>query len=210
MLIRPIRLDIFIAHRQQCCYDGDVSRFDLNPVFHEEPHPALLNAIYLIACHFAHSPSFSEFEPVFYSRTLHNITVSLDNSDRLLDIVQASCLLAVYLYSHNRALEGYCHAFSAARLAVGLGLHQLRPLDPSSGSMDSALNPESTPIPITPPRNAFEHRERIATFWQVFMIDRCWSVANGLPIALPDGECHLVRIRTPWPTPLVLDVSCRL
>ncbi|KAH8824646.1 hypothetical protein DL96DRAFT_1614642 [Flagelloscypha sp. PMI_526] len=189
-----ILVDIFIAHRQQCCYDGDVSRFDSNPEYHQEPHPALLNAIYLVACNFAHSPSFSEFEPVFYSRTLHNI------NDRLLDIVQASCLLAIYLYSNNRALEGYCHAFSAARLAVGLGLHQLKPVDSITSFGDPASAPESTPYPYS------SSSERIATFWQVFMIDRCWSVANGLPIALPDGECHLVRIRTPWPTPLNQDV----
>ncbi|KAJ7348963.1 hypothetical protein DFH08DRAFT_863952 [Mycena albidolilacea] len=199
---KKILLDIFLAHRHQCWFDGRVDRFSLSnsQPFGFEPHPALMNAIYLLACHFARSPHCSELEPVFFTRALHEITVALDNSDRLVDIVQASCLLSVYLYANCRALEGYTHSFSAARLAVGLGLHQIRPLPP--GVDDPQLySEEITPIPIPPARDRTEHSDRIAAFWQVFMVDRCWSVASGLPVALPDGDCPQVRIKTPWPTP---------
>ncbi|KAJ7118890.1 hypothetical protein C8R44DRAFT_789556 [Mycena epipterygia] len=197
---KKILLDIFLAHRHQCWFDGQVERFSLSNAAHQfgaEPHPALMNAIYLLACHFARSPYCSEIESVFFTRALHEITVALDNSDRLVDVVQASCLLAVYLYINCRALEGYCHSFSAARLAVGLGLHQLRPL---SDDPHLAYSEEITPIPIPPARDRAEVGDRIAAFWQVFMVDRCWSVASGLPIALPDGDCPQVRIKTPWPT----------
>ncbi|KAJ7090422.1 hypothetical protein B0H15DRAFT_838560 [Mycena belliarum] len=198
---KRILLDIFMAHRHQCWFDGQMERFALSNTTHQfgfEPHPALMNAIYLLGCHFARSPYCSEIESIFFTRALHEITVALDNSDRLVDIVQASCLLAVYLYINCRSLEGYCHSFSAARLAVGLGLHQLRsmPDDPQL-----AYSEETTPIPIPPPRDRAEVGDRIAAFWQVFMVDRCWSVASGLPIALPDGDCPQVRIKTPWPTP---------
>ncbi|KAJ7491131.1 hypothetical protein FB451DRAFT_1079995 [Mycena latifolia] len=198
---KKILLDIFLAHRHQCWFDGQVERFSLSntaPQFGFEPHPALMNAIYLLACHFARSPYCSEIESVFFTRALHEITVALDNSDRLVDIVQASCLLAVYLYINCRALEGYCHSFSAARLAVGLGLHQIRPLPDDT---QLAYSEEITPIPIPPARDRSEVADRTAAFWQVFMVDRCWSVASGLPVALPDGDCPQVRIKTPWPTP---------
>lgn len=206
----PGSLDIFLAHRHQCWFDGQVERFSLSNThkFGFEPHPALMNAIYLLACHFARSPYCSEIEPVFFTRALHEITVALDNADRLVDVVQASCLLAVYLYINCRPLEGYTHSFSAARLAVGLGLHQIRPLPlPSSSDPPLTYSEEITPIPIPPARDRAEVSDRIAAFWQVFMVDRCWSVANGLPVALPDGDCPQVRIKTPWPTPdLELDV----
>ena len=44
-------------------------------------------------------------------------------------VLQASCLLAVYFFWHGRTLEGYYHSSIAARLAVGLGLHQIRHRD---------------------------------------------------------------------------------
>ncbi|KAJ7611661.1 hypothetical protein FB45DRAFT_313702 [Roridomyces roridus] len=195
---RKILLDIFLAHRHQCWFDGQVDRFSLSAAhaYGSEPHPALMNAIYLLACHFARSPYCSEIEPVFFTRALHEITVALDNSDRLVDVVQASCLLAVYLYINCRALEGYCQSFSAARLAVGLGLHQIRPGD----DPQLAFGESSTPVPIPPARDDAEVADRISAFWQVFMVDRCWSVASGLPVALPDGDCPQVRIKTPWPS----------
>ncbi|KAJ6497129.1 hypothetical protein C8R47DRAFT_1318088 [Mycena vitilis] len=199
---KKILLDIFLAHRHQCWFDGQVERFSLSNTHQigSEPHPALMNAIYLLACHFARSPYCTEIEHVFFTRALHEITVALDNSDRLVDVVQASCLLSVYLYVNCRALEGYTHSFSAARLAVGLGLHQIRPLPPAGEDLQLGYSEEITPIPIPPARDRSEVAERIAAFWQVFMVDRCWSVASGLPVALPDGDCPQVRIRTPWPT----------
>ncbi|KAJ4475615.1 hypothetical protein J3R30DRAFT_3706182 [Lentinula aciculospora] len=215
---KKILLELFIAHRHQCWFFSDTTRLDTlssgkSLVGVSEPHPALMNALYLLACHFSRSPYFSELEPTFLTRALREITVALDNQDRLVDVVQASSLLAIYLYANSRILEGYCHSFSAARLAVGLGLHQIQYADlgqptNSSPSSDRSsptgvmnLNTTSSPSSIasSPPKDQSELRERISTFWQVFMVDRCWSVANGLPVALPDGEHHQGRIKTPWP-----------
>ncbi|KAJ3768445.1 hypothetical protein FB446DRAFT_276856 [Lentinula raphanica] len=216
---KKILLELFIAHRHQCWFFSDTTRFDLlsngnSLVGLPEPHPALMNALYLLACHFSRSPYFSELEQTFLTRTLREITVALDNQDRLVDVVQASSLLAIYLYANSRILEGYCHSFSAARLAVGLGLHQLQysdlakstntspPGDRPSPTGVMGLSATSSPtssIASSPPKDQSELRERISTFWQVFMVDRCWSVANGLPVALPDGEHHQGRIKTPWP-----------
>ena len=189
-----------------------------------------MNSIYLLSCHFARPGTICtvDMETAFLTRTLQEITAALDKSDRLVDIVRASCLLAIYLFANGRILEGYCHSFSAARLAVALGLHRLpNPKEfqytqtqtqgsPSASSSSSygteesyaipglltGLGPSTTShMPLPPPESQEELRDRISAFWEVFMVDRCWSVANGLPVALPDGECSEGRIRTPWPEP---------
>ncbi|KAK0210132.1 hypothetical protein DFS33DRAFT_259258 [Desarmillaria ectypa] len=195
-------MNIFLLHRHQFSFEGDISRFDDSVpanLFRPEPHPALLNAIYLLGCHFARSPYYSGLEPIFFNKALSEITLALDSSDRLVDIIETSCLLAVYLYINSRFLEGYCHAFSAARLAVGIGLHQItsEPYDSSAPSQQATIST----IPIPAPRSQEEMRDRIAAFWQVFVVDRCWTIANGLPLALPDGDSPNSRIKTPWPMP---------
>ncbi|KAG5350416.1 hypothetical protein C0989_011137 [Termitomyces sp. Mn162] len=169
--------------------------------FHEpfqpgnEPHPALVNAIYLLACHFANSQIYTDLEFPFYTQTQHEINVALDTSDRLPDIVQASALLAIYLFMNNRVMEGYRHTFSAIKLAVGTGLHQIQPQSVMTG-----IYPAHAPlIPILPPRDAMELQDRILVFWQIFTIDRCWSAANSLPLALSDQDTPQCRILTPWP-----------
>ncbi|KAJ3848859.1 hypothetical protein EV368DRAFT_86129 [Lentinula lateritia] len=223
---KKILLELFIAHRHQCWFFSDTTRLDIlcngeSIVGVPEPHPALMNALYLLACHFSRSPYFSELESTFLTRALREITVALDNQDRLVDVVQASSLLAIYFYANSRILEGYCHSFSAARLAVGLGLHQIQFTDFARPSSSSSSVERSSPtgvmnltatgspssIASSPPKDQSELRERISTFWQVFMVDRCWSVANGLPVALPDGEHHQGRIKTPWPDAALDDVA---
>lgn len=186
-----------MAHRHQCWFYGSMERFLETPQqFGSEPHPALINAMYLLACHYAQSPYYSEMEPAFFVQAQHEINGALDSSDRLTDIVQASSLLAIYLYTNNRVMEGYRHTFSAIRLAVGLGLNQIR----SSNAAAPGCPQQAPLIPISPPRNNTELKDRIFAFWQIFMVDRCWSVANKLPLALPDKDSSHCRILTPWPS----------
>ncbi|GAW06668.1 hypothetical protein LENED_008607 [Lentinula edodes] len=162
---KKILLELFIAHRHQCWFFSDTTRLDIlsngeSIVGVPEPHPALMNALYLLACHFSRSPYFSELESTFLTRALREITVALDNQDRLVDVVQASSLLAIYFYANSRILEGYCHSFSAARLA--------RPL-----------------------------LQKI--------IQNCGNEYLRF-VALPDGEHHQGRIKTPWPDAALDDV----
>ena len=168
-----------------------------NPRYHDQgPHPALWNAICLLACHYDRSPYFAEVEPVFLTKTLQEIDAALEISDRLLDIIQASCLLAIYLYNNNRAVEGYRQAFSAVRLALGLGLHQLHPIGDLSASRRHQL---SAFAPLSPPQDDAELTDRIFAFWQAFVVDRCWSAFHGLPLAFPENDDAQFRITTPWP-----------
>jgi hypothetical protein len=52
---------------------------------------------------------------------------------------------------------------------------------------------------LPPARSPAEHRERVSAFWSVFVIDRCWSVATGLPSSLPDDEHPQLKICSVWP-----------
>ena len=179
------------------------------------PHPALLFAIYALACHFSLSPAFAPHEARFVSRSLHAISCALEASDRLVHVLQASCLLAVLFFAKGRLLEGYYHAGAATRLAVGLGLHQISPPDwlaaPSGTSPPAAADAAAARAPpggggggggssiLAPPVDAVELGERILAFWQVYNLDRCWAVATGLPAALSDDKYPRTKIETAWP-----------
>ncbi len=166
-----------------------------------------MNVIYLLGCyHVKQSTYFAKLENVYLNWALQAISSALGNCDRLVDVARASALLSVYFYSTGRVVDGYRHSFSAARLAVGLGLHQIHAPDMPGFSVNSspnasprALGIDNAPIPLLPASNSFEVYDRVSAFWQVFMVDHCWSAASGLPTLLPDTMDAQAQIRTPWP-----------
>ncbi|KAI0093808.1 hypothetical protein BDY19DRAFT_919028 [Irpex rosettiformis] len=202
-------LDIFLKHRHQCAFDLHIGRFRASlsaPSAQQQPHQALLDAMCLMGCYFSHLVQHAAQEPQYLQNALSGISTALQHNDRLVQIVQASCLIAVYFFSRGRVLEGYYHSSTAARLAVSLGLHQIKPedwyqhhLDASAASQLSFISFKPS-LQLTPSRDALESAERVATFWQVFVVDRAWSVASGLPAALPDDDSPRARIQTSLPT----------
>lgn len=198
-------LEVFLLHRHQCGFEVDINRFQASVNSPEPPHPALMNAIYALACHFSLSSMLSPHESQFVTRSLRAISAALEASDRLLQVVQASCLLAILFFIKGRLLEGYYHAGAAARLAVGLGLHQISPPDWGATGRSPGASVPPTPSAaggtsiLPPPMDPLELGERILAFWQVFNIDRCWAVATGLPAALPEDTHPRTRIETSWP-----------
>ena len=52
---------------------------------------------------------------------------------------------------------------------------------------------------LDPPADAIEQGERILAFWQVYDLDRCWSVALQRPTIIPDSKHPRTSITTPWP-----------
>lgn len=202
---------MFLAHRHQFAFDTHIERFQASMAYAsaDRPHPALMDAIYLMACHLSQSPSLTELEPYFLKRALCGISDALQHNDRVINVLQASCLLALYFFGRGRILEGYYHSSIAARLAVSLGLHQIR--SDSWFQLQFTLtgfhhpplpSPSSSTVQLDPPKDAIESEERVAAFWQVFVVDRAWSVATGLPAALPDDDHPQAQIETVWPTPL--------
>ena len=211
------RLGIFLEHRHQCAFDLHVDRFwqSLSAPSLQQPHPALLDAMCLMGCYFSHSVHHAAQEPQFLQNALSGISTALQHNDRLAQIVQASCLIAVYFFSRGRILEGYYHSSTAARLAVSLGLHQIKPEDWYQHQSDLSIVAQPAfvsfkpSLQLAPSRDATEYAERVATFWQVFVVDRAWSVASGLPAALPDDDSPRARIQTSWPTS-INDSSVRM
>ncbi|KAH9918366.1 fungal-specific transcription factor domain-containing protein [Epithele typhae] len=199
---KQLLLDIFFAHRHQCGFDVHIGRFKSSLLLPatRQPHPSLVDAIYLLACYFSRVPSYTDLEPHFLKRSLRGIADGLQHSDRIVHVLQASCLLAVYFFWHGRTLEGYYHSSIAARLAVGLGLHQIPPRHqyPQAFQPDAPV-PLKASVPLPPPVDDVEYAERVAAFWQIFSVDRTWAVATGLPTALPDDDHPRSRIDTSWP-----------
>lgn len=136
------------------------------------PHPALVHVILLIASsYFPPSPHLGQLSSQFLTQTLEAISSGIEQAERLLDIVQASCLLASYFYSQDRTLEGYYHSTSAARLVTTIGLDKL----PASVVSDAL-------------------QEKVTTLCQVFAVDKGWAVITGLPSLMPDDELWLALI----------------
>lgn len=144
----------------------------------EQPHPALLQAINLMGCYFSRDPQLRKFETDLIQQSLHEITVSLRYCANLCDVVQASSLLALYCYFNGRFVEGYRHSFVAARLAVALDLHQI---------------PYPSPEYL---QDYGAYYDRVAAFWQVYMVDRTWSGMHGILAALSEDE-YRGQITTP-------------
>ncbi|KAJ3562812.1 hypothetical protein NP233_g9344 [Leucocoprinus birnbaumii] len=174
-------LNVFIEHRAQCHFYSNMTRFQvpLLQELEEQPHPALLQAINLLGCYFSRDPQLRSLESDLLKQSLHEITVSLRDCNHLCDVVQASSLLALYCYFNGRFVEGYRHAFVAARLAVGvLSLHQI-------------------PWPCPEYYHSYEtYYDCIAAFWQVYMVDRAWSGVHGILAALSEDE-YRGQITTP-------------
>ena len=201
-------LEIFFSHRHQCAFDCHLARFraSLHLTPPHQPHPALMDAIYLMACYFSRLPHLSELEPHFLKRALAGISEALHQQDRMVQVLQASSLIAVYFFCQGRVLEGYYHSSTSARLAIDVGLHQIRPATEWSG-IQSGLGgagpgsgfPTDATFPLPPVKDPIEHAERVAAFWQIFIVDRAWSVATGLPSALPDDDHPRTQIATTWP-----------
>lgn len=167
-----------------------------------------MDAIYLLGCYFSRSGDTSSLEKVFLARTLCGIPDAMQHSDRVIDVLRASCLLAVYFFATARVLEGYYHSSIAARLSVSLGLHQIKPdhwyspqLPGTAYSQAPSAAPKSS-IQLAPPKDIAEFEERKAAFQQIFAVDRAWSVATGLPSAIPDDSDTQAQIDRVWATSL--------
>lgn len=155
-----------------------------------------MNAIYLWACYMSRPGSLAEHESLYLSRALATLSDAISNPSRVIDLIQAQCILSVYFLSNGRLLEGSYHASSAASIAIQWGLHQIGSADVTPGGMladwDSSFRPD-------PPADTIEQGERILTFWQVYNLDRCWSVALQRPAIIPDSKHPRTSITTPWP-----------
>ncbi|KAL4253303.1 Zn(2)-C6 fungal-type domain-containing protein [Abortiporus biennis] len=191
-------LEIFLPHRHQVGLEVHVGRLrdSLHLPLGEQRHPVLMNSIYLWACYLSRPGSLCEHEPLYLSRALAAVNDAVPNPSKVIDFIQASCLLSMYFLSNGRLLEGSYHASAAASLAIQWGLHQLGSTDLTVGVIP--CDREST-FRLNPAKDAIEQGERVLAFWQVFNLDRCWSVALRRPATIPDSKHPWTSVITPWP-----------
>lgn len=186
-------LEIFAPHRHQCGLEIHMDRLreSLKRPSANQRHPVLLNAIFLWACFISRPEPLSQHEEHYLNHSLDALREALRAGDRTLDIVQASCLLSMYFLANGRIMEGSYHASAAAALAVQFGLHG------SIAEMDSwVADPNDD---LKPFKTDLRQGERILAFWQVYNLDRCWSVALHKPAIIPDGPNGWNSINCPWP-----------
>ena len=83
-----------------------------------QPHPALLNVMYLIACHHSDNDLLVPHQDVFLHRTRSHLQVALENRDRILHFLSASGLLSYWYLKHARFLEAYHEVRPFATLSL--------------------------------------------------------------------------------------------
>ncbi|KIY72586.1 hypothetical protein CYLTODRAFT_28398 [Cylindrobasidium torrendii FP15055 ss-10] len=194
---KSILVNICMGHRLQCWFDEGIGS---RPLTEAARHSALMNTMYLFGCNRVRGSSyFARLEQLFLQRAVKDVNAGLGHSvsAMMIDIARASALLAVYFYSLGQSVDGYRYSFSAGRLAMGLGLHQIRAPD-LPGFFKNTTNSDGVHMPPAPVHSA-DTLDRVSAFWQIFLVDHCWSAALGLPTVIPETNDPETRITTPWP-----------
>jgi len=189
-------LDIFSPHRRQCGLEIHMGRLldSLTLPIEKQRHPVLMNAIYLWACFVSRPEPLCQHEEHYLGLVLDALRDALRHGDKVIDIIQGSCLLSTYFLANGRILEGSYHASAAASLAVQCGLQFSSPFDGQGWSPDAKET-----FDLKPFRKSVKDGERILAFWQVYNLDRCWSVILRKPSVIPDGLDPRHPIECPWP-----------
>ncbi|TDL21708.1 hypothetical protein BD410DRAFT_287744 [Rickenella mellea] len=198
--LRHMLLDIFLPHRHQCGFalHAEHLRSNISLPLADQRHPVLMNAIFLWACFFSRPGPFSQHEAHYLAKTQEALVDALQQPKRIIDTIQACAMLAKYYFANGRNLEASFHASSAATMAIHAGLH--RTASTQAGLLPwTDVTKGSALLPLDPPKDAAEQGERIAVFWQVFIIDRTLSVALQRPTCIPEDCGFYTRIDTPWP-----------
>ncbi|KAH0588841.1 hypothetical protein H2248_004636 [Termitomyces sp. 'cryptogamus'] len=188
-------LNIFSPHRRQCGLDIHMGHVvdTLTTSPKEQRHPVLMNTMYLWACFISRPEPLSQHEDHYLGLALDALQEGLRDGEKTIDIIQGSCLLSMYFLANGRILEGSYHATAAAALAVQCGLH----INTYQGKVWST-DPQDQ-YDMKPSRTGVKEGERILAFWQVYNLDRCWSVILRKPSIIPDGLDPRQSINCPWP-----------
>jgi hypothetical protein len=188
------RLDIFAPHRRQLGFEIDVSqlRDSLTLPPSDQHHPVLMNAIYLWACFLSRPGPLAQHEGHYLKATLDSLNDALQQPNRLMDTIQASCLVALYFYSVGRITEASYHQGAAASLALRWELYRA----------PASRLPTGGCFSLDGCKDTTEEGERITTFWMVYNLDRCWSTVMNRVSSLPADKTSSLNVDVPWPQPV--------
>jgi hypothetical protein len=99
----------------------------------------------------------------------------------------------MYFLANGRLLEGSYHNSAAAALATQTDLGGRTYSNTRNWTVDAM---ESD---LKPPKSDPREGEKILAFWQVYNLDRCWSVVLRKPCIIPDKPDSRHSICCPWP-----------
>ncbi|WVF69458.1 hypothetical protein IAT40_004235 [Kwoniella sp. CBS 6097] len=193
---------VFFTNQSASGLEMNIARFHErleSPNEIDRPHPALLNAIYLITCQASPIQAVRMRERYF----LQQVETSLQEAFKeqtglpasMLDLLRAEILLAEYMWTYAREAEAIIGTGRACRIALAACFDQI----PSSSEITpvraSHLRLKRNPLSL-PPRDLVDVADRIYAFWSFVLLDICASVASKLPINI-----DLFTIKTSLPGP---------
>lgn len=136
-------------------------------------------------------------------RSVHDaLSAAQEQSQNALYLLQAEILLAYYLFTSNRLLEGKLHAGAAVSLAYLCGLHKMPTLGTQQGF---GLLPAPTGI-LPPALDDVAECERVDAWWNTFVLDKSWVTALSSPSMVTEQEESTI-IDTPWSVPVEMYVQ---
>ncbi|TDL21615.1 hypothetical protein BD410DRAFT_789367 [Rickenella mellea] len=196
-------VNTFMQHTEQLGFALNISRFldslNVSSLNHRsQPHPALLNSVYLWGSRLSFSNSASQDESQYLEASRLALVEALSHRNPRIRIetIQTEVLLAQYYFYCGRSLEGQYHANAAISLAYSSGLHHFRPPQPVLPRR--SLTGPSDGFSLPQPTDAIEEGERINLFWAAYNINSGWSVAIGSEF-LREGQLARKSVDIPWP-----------
>ncbi|CAK5266615.1 unnamed protein product [Mycena citricolor] len=158
--------------------------------------PALLQTVYMWGAHLS-----GQRDERFRYKALQAVATDI-LSNPLLQVLQAEVLLGYYFFRTGHFLEARAHSATAAALAIGAGLHEIRSVQQPALPM-LTINEQfvESGVLLPPPADVVEEGERINGFWAVFMLQKYLAVA----LDPPSRVCSVFEVAggaivdTPWP-----------
>ncbi|WVQ98377.1 hypothetical protein IAU59_005500 [Kwoniella sp. CBS 9459] len=195
-------LCLFFTNQSASGLEMSIARFHErleSPNEEDRPHPALLNAIYLITCHASPLRSVRIREQYFLQQietSLHEafkIQMGLPRS--MLDLMRAEILLAEYMWTHARESEAIMGTARACRIALASCFDRIPSSFDATPYSKICLRFQRKPL-FMPPRDLIDVADRIYAFWSFVLLDLSASVASKLP-----SNIDPFSIKTPLPIP---------
>ncbi|KAI0692448.1 hypothetical protein BC835DRAFT_1307150 [Cytidiella melzeri] len=196
--IQQILVQYFLRHESKLGFFLDAQRFlnNMASAMGTRPPSVICNVVYLWGITLSRNAQYTQHESKFLSRALQSVHVSLSacstqqyqHEETVLDVLQASILLANYFFHHNRLLEGKFHASAAVSLAHMCHLHKI--FSPAFSAASEYLSPTLDVI---------EECERIHAWWAVFVLDKSWVAALSAPSMINEEQELGTVVDTPWP-----------
>ncbi|KAH9925721.1 uncharacterized protein B0H18DRAFT_876938 [Fomitopsis serialis] len=146
---------------------------------------ALLNAVCLVGAYVSVDGRLQSLQADFLASALEDLSATLGDLSppAILDVLQTEILLANYLFSCNRPLEGVYHMDAASAMVLASGMHEL-----GGGRQTLPADAQLSRYQPPPPVDQIEQDERVNAFWAMLVLDKCWSPIMGRTPILPNND----------------------